>query len=105
MFVPNGAGAAEWHLGWDVEIPDGMFLLVLPAPAIPGLEVPSRVLDHRTLLRACEGEGISIAVRPKATVAVKRGDPVARVVLLDSASVTAKGTFEPFSSTQPTEDG
>lgn len=104
MFVPNGAGTAEWHLGWDAEIPEGMFLLVLPGPAIAGLEIPSGVLDHLTLGRAREGEGMSIAVRPTATVAVRRGDPVARVVLLDGASVTAKGTFEAFSSAQPTEE-
>lgn len=105
MFLPNGAGAAEWHLGWDVEIPEGTFLLVMPGPAISGLEVPMGVLDRRALVRAREGEGMSIAVRPGTTAEVRRGDPVARLVLLDAKSLTAKAVFEPAPPISSSEEG
>jgi hypothetical protein len=35
MFVPNGAGTVEWHLGWEVRIPDGYYLLILPLSQAP----------------------------------------------------------------------
>lgn len=95
MFLPNGGGAAEWHLGWDVVIPDGTYLLILPGPQIPGLEVPMGVLDRKAIQRFADGEGMSIAVRPVSPVRILRGDPIARLVLLEAGSLKARATYHP----------
>jgi hypothetical protein len=88
MFVPNGEGSVEWHLGWEISIPDGMFLLILPA-GVADLEVPFGVIDSASTLKLSEGQGMSIAVRPTKPLTIRRGDPVARMILLDGVSLRA----------------
>ncbi|WP_437907618.1 hypothetical protein WME95_06860 [Sorangium sp. So ce327] len=95
MFLPNGEGSVEWHLGWQIDIPDDMFLLIMPGPDIPGLEVPLGVLDAKSIGRFNASHGVSIAVRPQREIAIRRGDPVARLVLLHAESVGATSKFLP----------
>lgn len=91
MFVPNGAGSVEWHLGWEMEFPDSHYVMVLPlGEPISGLEVPVGVLDHRTVQRINRESGFSIAVRPRRRVRLARGQAFARVILLHPDSVRAK---------------
>ncbi|HEX6748491.1 MAG TPA: hypothetical protein VF092_14430 [Longimicrobium sp.] len=89
MFVPNGDGSVEWHLGWEMEFPDTHFVLVLPADVPSGLEVPTGVLNHRAVQRLNAATGFSVAIRPHRTVRLKRGQPFARVVLLHPDSIKA----------------
>ncbi|MFD3505628.1 hypothetical protein ACFWWT_47500 [Streptomyces sp. NPDC058676] len=50
MFIPNGAGTAEWRLGWAADVPRGYFMLVLPLETpVAGLEVPTGVLSSTSI--------------------------------------------------------
>jgi len=90
MFVLNGAGAVEWHLGWTVEIPTGMFVLLLPYDTTIPVEVPMGVLTDDAVARLNAGHGLSVAIRPRAPVEVHRGQPIARILLLDAATIKAR---------------
>ena len=89
MFIPNGQGTIEWHLGLTIDIPDAYFLLVMEAHRIQNLEVPVGVLDRHTLLKMNDTLGISIAIRPTGDSVLKRGQPIARIVLLHPNSLKA----------------
>ncbi|MFG2732940.1 hypothetical protein [Streptomyces canus] len=94
MFLPNGAGTVEWRLGWAADIPRGYFLLVMPLPEVIGIEVPVGILTSTVIARMGEDNGVSIAVRPTRTTTVRRGQPIARIVLLHADSLQAKGHYE-----------
>lgn len=90
MFVPNGRGTAEWHLGWACDWPGDAFALLLPYRFDGPLEVIQGILDARHLAAAGQKLGVSIAVRPGAVCELRRGDPVARLVLLHADSLKAR---------------
>ena len=94
MFVPNGEGSVEWHLGWQLHMPEDFYLLILPSPELPDLQVPPGVLDAATVRRLNNEHGVSIAVRPRASVKIKRRQPVARLILLHEDSLKVSANFE-----------
>ncbi|MET7694377.1 hypothetical protein ABZT06_41650 [Streptomyces sp. NPDC005483] len=94
MFLPNGAGTVEWRLGWAADVPRGYFLLVMPLPGLEGLEVPVGILTSTVIARMAQDNGVSIAVRPTDRAVVRRGQPLARIVLLHADSLQAKGVYE-----------
>lgn len=94
MFVPNGNGTIEWHLGWEMEIPEGYYVLFLPTPEIPELEIPYGLLDHNMLTTMSTRTGMSIAVRPRETVMIKRCQPIARIILLHEDSLTMATRYD-----------
>lgn len=90
MFVPNGRGTVEWHLGWACDWPEGYFALLLPhSPDAPVQVVPG-VLDAKHLAAASARLGVSIAVKPTRIAEIRRGDPIARLVLLHADSLRAR---------------
>jgi len=89
MFVPNGAGTAEWHLGFGLQIPDRYFLLVTGRDDLVGLDVPTGVLTQRQVNRTWESVGLSVAIRPVTTQRLERGQPFARLLLLHQDSLQA----------------
>ncbi|MEU4999364.1 hypothetical protein [Streptomyces sp. NPDC021622] len=94
MFLVNGAGSVEWRMGWTADVPRGYFLLVLPLDSAEGLDVPVGILSSSITARMATEHGLSIAVRPTAQVSIRRGQPIARIVLLHADSLQAKGLFE-----------
>jgi hypothetical protein len=91
MFVPNGAGTVEWHLGWEMEFPESHYVMVLPLDDAPqGLEIPMGILDYRTVQRLNAETGFAIAIRPRQSVALRRGEPIAQLLLLHPDSIRAK---------------
>ena len=104
MFLVNGAGSVEWRLGWAAEIPRGYFLLVLPLEGVADLEVPVGILSSTVLTRASQEHGVSIAVRPTAPVNVRRGQPIARVVLLHADSLQARGVNDDLAEATAVSD-
>jgi hypothetical protein len=86
MFIPNGDGTIEWRLGWNMLIPEGHCLLVLPLPR-PDLEVPYGVLTSSQLGQMSETTGVSIAVRPQRAIHVERGDDIARLLVITAESI------------------
>ncbi|MBZ6107390.1 hypothetical protein ACF1HU_33185 [Streptomyces olivaceus] len=96
MFLPNGQGSAEWRLGVAVTVAEPYFVLVLPLdPPLHGLEVPVGVLRAKTVNAMTGGGGISIAVRPTRPLTVRRGQPVARLLLLHPDTVRATASDIP----------
>ncbi|MGY2011965.1 hypothetical protein ACW9HC_33765 [Nocardia gipuzkoensis] len=94
MFLPNGRGTVEWRLGWAIDIPRGYFLLILPPLSpIGGLDIPCGILSSTVTSRASRDSGISIAVRPTAPVEIRRGDEIARLVLLHADSLQVHGSY------------
>jgi hypothetical protein len=90
MFLPNGDGTVEWHLGWGVQIPEDYFLLIQGLDGTPGLEIPTGILTSKQANDTWDGIGVSIAVKPAARVAVRRGEPVARMALLHRDTLQAR---------------
>lgn len=93
MFFTNGQGSVEWVMGWEVRIPIGYFLLLLPYEPIRNLEVIMGVLDAKNLKRPGKS-GMSIAIRPTGPVTLKRGQPIARIILLHGDSLRAGTSVE-----------
>lgn len=86
MFIPNGSGTVEWRLGWGVRIPDRYYLMVM-SMNVDGLDVPTGVVPAKTINRMADNGGLSIAICPTTSVQLRRGDPVARLVLLHPDSI------------------
>ena len=89
MFLPNGSGTVEWRLGWSIDIPERYFLLVTGA-GCPALEVPLGVIAAQAVNAMRGRGGFSVAVRPTARATIRRGDPVARIVVLHPDSLQAR---------------
>jgi hypothetical protein len=99
MFLPNGAGSVEWHLGWNVDLPRGYFLLVTPLETTPeGLDIPTGVISSTVCGRMNHGNGFGIAVRPTQPVTITRGQHIARIVLLHADSLQASSITEDMPS-------
>lgn len=90
MFIPNGQGSAEWHLGFAARIPESYLLLITGLDDLPGLQVPTGILTDRQVNRTWDGPGLSVAIRPTDTVRLQRGQPFARMLLLHRDSLQAK---------------
>lgn len=93
MFVPNGGGSVEWRLGWAVNVPSAYFILILPAEGCDGLDVPIGVLAPSALSRMAQ-TGFSIAVQPVEAVKIRRGQAVARIVLVSGEALRATLVLE-----------
>jgi hypothetical protein len=87
MFVPNGADSVEWRLGWAVDGVDSHSMLVMPSESCPDLGVQVGVLTAGTLQRMRE-HGCSVPISPRRSVSVRRGDEIARIVLLHPDSLS-----------------
>jgi hypothetical protein len=87
MFVPNGQGTVEWRLGW---MPDGVkphSVMVFAGEELPELGVQVGVVTPASLGRM-ESSGFSVAVRPHGSVSVRRGQEIARMVLVGPESLS-----------------
>lgn len=91
MFTPNGQGTVEWNLGWSVEIPDDMAILILNAEnSIVGIDVPGGVILAK---KAKSFIDFSIAVHISKRVHVKRGDVIARLLPIAKSSLKVSTEF------------
>lgn len=95
MFLPNGEGTVEWRLGWSVEVPRGYFLLVIQSAAMSALGVPPGILTSTSLSRMAAESGMSVAVTPPAVpLPIRRGQEIARMILLHADSLQADEKYE-----------
>ena len=80
MFLPNGQGSIEWILGWTMELPVGMSLLIGPAGRNEaGALAEWGLLDAAMLQSMREaGTGFSVAIRPSSLTRIVRGQTIAR---------------------------
>jgi hypothetical protein len=93
MFYINGQGSVEWVLGWEMRIPPQYFAMLLPYEHIPNLEVLVGLIDHKNLKKPGKS-GLSIAIRPTGPVQLRRGQPIARVILLHGDSLRFEAKYE-----------
>ncbi|MEU2959007.1 hypothetical protein ACFWQ1_25305 [Streptomyces albidoflavus] len=106
MFLVNGAGTVEWRLGWGIDVPRGYFLLIVPSEQTPtGLEVPTGILSNTATSRMSQENGLSIAVRPTAPVAVRRDQEIARIVLLHADSLQARSVYPDVDAIEDIPEG
>lgn len=90
MFVPNGRGTVEWFLGWACDWPADAFALILPHRFDGPVQVMQGILDAAHLHAAGQKLGVSIAIQPTARAEIRRGDPIARLILLHADSLRAR---------------
>lgn len=88
MFIPNGHGTIEWHLGIQVSIPDGYYLQISNHPA-SNLTIPSGILTKKQLEHQNTTGGMSLAIEPRHTQ-IMRMDPIAKITLLHRDSIQAQ---------------
>ncbi|TDU02350.1 hypothetical protein EDD99_0741 [Streptomyces sp. 846.5] len=86
MFVPNGQGTVEWRLGWMPDDFQPLSVMVFPSEELPELGVAVGVLTSASLGRM-QSTGFSIAVSPRTDVQVRRGQEIARMVLVGPESL------------------
>lgn len=103
MFLPNGSGTVEWRLGWGIRIPPRYFIMVMGLDAA-GLGVPVSVVAAKTANAMAERGGFSIAIQPTRRLVLKRGDPVARLVLLHTDSLQSSTVVESSTTVVPVPD-
>ncbi|WP_459651468.1 hypothetical protein [Kitasatospora sp. Ki12] len=89
MFVPNGSGTVEWRLGWGIQIPERYFLLVTGA-GCGALDIPLGVLPAQVVNKMAGRGGFSLAAGIRAGAPIRRGDPIARLILLHQDSLQAR---------------
>ncbi|MFJ1796567.1 hypothetical protein [Kitasatospora griseola] len=86
MFIPNGQGTVEWRLGWMPDDVTPHSVMTFAGDELPELGVQVGVLTSASLGRM-ESSGFSVAVRPRRPVNVRRGQEIARMVLVGPESL------------------
>jgi len=95
MFWLNGHGTLEWVMGWEAVLPPGFSLLLMPFENITNLEVLIGVLPASSLAkRAGRTNGFSIGIRPRGPVTIRRGQPLARIILLHADSLRVRANVD-----------
>jgi hypothetical protein len=88
MFIPNGEGTFEWRLGFSMSIPNGYSILICPLEGCTDYTVPYGLLTEKHLSRMKGNGGISIAVKPHKKTQIRRGQSIARLILISNESLT-----------------
>lgn len=88
LFVPNGEGSFEWKLGWSVEIPDDFVMLFQPLEGISDFIVHPGLLTAKRLQPFRYGLGLPIAFEPKKKRFIRRGDPLAKMIVFHKSALT-----------------
>ncbi|WP_127586484.1 hypothetical protein [Paenibacillus koleovorans] len=97
MFLPNGEGTFEWRQGWSVEVPDSHVVLFQPVEtqdgrfiAYPGL------LAGPAIARVQERIGMPIAFEPVKACRIRRGEPIAKMLVLPKSVLGLKSEYIPL---------
>jgi len=88
MFVPNGQDSVEWRLGWMPDDFQPMSVMVFPSEDLADLGVLVGVLTAASLERM-QSTGFSLAIRPRGEIPIRRGQEIARMVLVGPESLRA----------------
>jgi len=92
MFTPLGDGYVEWILGWEAELPPGYHLYMYPAHGMADLEIECGILSGRNSRESdSERFNVSLAVRARKPVSIRRGQPLARFLILHADSLQMRG--------------
>lgn len=85
MFIPNGEGSFEWKLGWGIEIPDEYVLLFQPLENQMDFILHPGLLTAKSLHKFNMGLGLPIAFEPKISKIIRRGDPIAKLLVIHNS--------------------
>ena len=88
IFIPNGQGSVEWHLGFNVIVPNEYFIFVMPYH-LDGkdFEIPLGVIPGKTLTSINQSCSFSITIKPLNKCTIRRNMPIARIILLHKDSI------------------
>lgn len=91
MFIPNGEGSFEWKLGWGIEIPKDYVMLFQPLEAQKDFIVHPGLLTSKKLSEFNQRSiGLPIAFEPLQTTQIKRGDPLAKMLIIHKSIMYLK---------------
>jgi hypothetical protein len=86
MFVPNGHGTVEWRLGWVPKDVGAHSIMIFPSEDMPDLGVLVGVLAPAVVARM-DAKGFSVACSPRRPLSIRRGQEIARFVLVGPESL------------------
>ncbi|MGE7185621.1 hypothetical protein ACQKKK_17080 [Peribacillus sp. NPDC006672] len=91
MLLPNGEGTFEWRQGWSIEIPVNHFILIQPIEMQDGrFIVYPGMLHGPTLARVQERLGLPLAFEPLKECRIRRGEPLAKLLVLPMSVLSIK---------------
>jgi len=94
MFILNGQGSIEWRLGWEIQIPNNYHIMVMPLDDLMDINIISGILSSNIVEQINRDSGMSIAIKPQRNIFIKRGQAIARIILLHSDSLAIKARFD-----------
>jgi len=103
MLLPNGEGTFEWRQGWSVEIPKNYFILIQPIETQDGrFIIHPGMLHGPTLTRVQERLGLPLAFEPLKECRIRRGEPLAKLLVLPMSVLSIKSEISiPSSDENP----
>lgn len=91
MFTPNGQGTIEWNLGWSLDIPESMAVMIMEGDVpLKGLEIPGGIIISK---KNRDFTGFSIALDIKERTTIRRGDVIARMIPISKSSLRVQSEF------------
>lgn len=105
MFLPNGEGTFEWRQGWSVEVPDNHLLLFQPVENQDGrfITYPG-LLAGPSIPRVQEKLGMPLAFEPLKVCRIRRGEPIAKLLILPKSVLSLKSEFMQTDDPEPNSD-
>lgn len=97
LFNPNGDKSLEWRLGIGIDIPSDYMVLFLPLEEQKKIKVHQGILTKKTLDLGIEtGLGISLAIEPCYKSLIRKGEPIAKMLIIEKKSINQKVIIERF---------
>ncbi|ARU60298.1 hypothetical protein CBW65_03885 [Tumebacillus avium] len=90
LFLPNGERTFEWRMGWGIEIPDDYVLLIQPLEGEENFVVHPGLLFAKSLAKFNQGLGFGIAFEPKRQHLIRKGDPLAKLLVFHKSALEIK---------------
>ncbi|HFK1754518.1 TPA: hypothetical protein ACGXP3_005003 [Bacillus cereus] len=90
LLIPNGEYTFEWRLGWGIKIPKDFVVMILPVDGNDGFVVHPGILTEKSLDKFNEGLGFSLAFEPKKKTFIKRGTPLAKIIIFHNSALHLK---------------
>ena len=89
LLIPNGECTFEWALGWGLEIPEDYVVLFQTLEGQDSFTVHPGLLQSDSLAQfTSSGLGISLAFEPRKEHFIRRGDPIAKLLVFHKSALT-----------------
>ncbi|HEU4965260.1 MAG TPA: hypothetical protein VFV52_15635 [Bacilli bacterium] len=94
LFLPNGERTFEWRLGFGVEIPEDYVLLIQPMEGEQNYIVHPGLLFAKSLGKFNQGLGLGIAFEPIRQHKIRKGEPLAKLLVFHKSALELKTVVE-----------